>query len=142
MRRYSGALGLFAYHPGGRHRTRKISPDLFFINIFFLHCIALVVSIFRQFMACYYSEQNGTNQVQSMTRSSDDDADSNQNGYVQFPYLAGDAVRNGKLALNRYSSHITNKHDFPPAKVCFTMAMFSTMLDNSLGYAVCSWSAG
>lgn len=46
------------------------------------------------------------------------EVDRNQSGYVQFPHLAGDAVRNGKLALNRYSSHITHSHDFPPAKVC------------------------
>ncbi|KAM5349695.1 hypothetical protein ACJ41O_006200 [Fusarium nematophilum] len=36
--------------------------------------------------------------------------------YLDFPSLPGDAEKNGKLRLNRYSSHITHDHDFPAAK--------------------------
>ncbi|KAH8646321.1 dihydroxy-acid dehydratase [Xylariales sp. PMI_506] len=36
--------------------------------------------------------------------------------YVQFPHKASNAVRDGKPVLNRYSSHITHEHDYPPAK--------------------------
>ncbi|KAH7119239.1 dihydroxy-acid/6-phosphogluconate dehydratase [Dactylonectria macrodidyma] len=36
--------------------------------------------------------------------------------YLQFPCLPSDAEEDGILRLNRYSSFITNDHDFPPAK--------------------------
>lgn len=37
--------------------------------------------------------------------------------YVPFQTLPNDATWNGKPALNKYSSYITNHHDFPAAKV-------------------------
>ena len=37
--------------------------------------------------------------------------------YLSFRHLPEDATRNGKPVLNRYSSSLTNGHDFPGAKV-------------------------
>lgn len=38
--------------------------------------------------------------------------------YLDFPHLAEGAMRDGKPALNRWSSTLTNGHDFPGAQVC------------------------
>lgn len=37
--------------------------------------------------------------------------------YLDFPHLPDDATRDGKPALNKYSSTITKDHDFPGAQV-------------------------
>lgn len=37
--------------------------------------------------------------------------------FLDFPHLPDDATRDGKLVLNRYSSILTNEHDFPGAQV-------------------------
>ena len=39
--------------------------------------------------------------------------------FLDFPHLADGTKRNGKLALNKYSSTITKDHDFPGAQVCY-----------------------
>jgi dihydroxy-acid dehydratase len=55
--------------------------------------------------------------------TTDDATSEMQNGvtegpkYVQFPCVPDDATRDGKPVLNRYSSFITNGHDFPGAQV-------------------------
>ncbi|KAI9704918.1 MAG: hypothetical protein M1836_006698 [Candelina mexicana] len=36
--------------------------------------------------------------------------------YLDFPHLPDDATRDGKLALNKYSSILTRDHDFPGAQ--------------------------
>lgn len=36
--------------------------------------------------------------------------------YLNFPHLPDDATRDGKPALNKYSSTITKDHDFPGAQ--------------------------
>jgi len=42
--------------------------------------------------------------------------------YLQFPHLPEGEMRDGKPALNRYSSILTNGHDFPGAKAMFYAA--------------------
>ena len=37
--------------------------------------------------------------------------------YLSFPHLANGTVRDGRLALNKYSSTLTSGHDFPGAQV-------------------------
>jgi dihydroxy-acid dehydratase len=37
--------------------------------------------------------------------------------YLDFPHLPEGSMRDGKLVLNRYSSTLTNDHDFPGAQV-------------------------
>jgi len=37
--------------------------------------------------------------------------------FLSFPHLPDDAIRDGKLILNKYSSTITREHDFPGAQV-------------------------
>lgn len=56
--------------------------------------------------------------------------------YLDFPCLPSDAEKDGKLRLNRYSSHITNEHDYPVAKVSSllrpTSARLFSLIDFSL----------
>jgi len=40
--------------------------------------------------------------------------------YLNFPHLPDDATRDGQPVLNKYSTTITNDHDFPGAQVCLT----------------------
>ncbi|KAF2458408.1 dihydroxy-acid/6-phosphogluconate dehydratase [Lineolata rhizophorae] len=44
------------------------------------------------------------------------EADSSPDGFLKFPHLPDDATRDGKPALNKYSSTITTGHDFPGAQ--------------------------
>jgi dihydroxy-acid dehydratase len=37
--------------------------------------------------------------------------------YLNFKHLPDGTMRDGKLALNKYSSTLTNGHDFPGAQV-------------------------
>jgi dihydroxy-acid dehydratase len=37
--------------------------------------------------------------------------------FLSFPHLAEDAMRDGKPALNKYSSTLTSGHNFPGAQV-------------------------
>ena len=37
--------------------------------------------------------------------------------FLDFPSLPDDATRDGKPILNKYSSTVTNGHDFPGAQV-------------------------
>ena len=39
--------------------------------------------------------------------------------YLDFPHLPDGTMRDGKLALNKYSSTVTNGHDFPGAQVYY-----------------------
>jgi dihydroxy-acid dehydratase len=38
-------------------------------------------------------------------------------GYAEFRSLPDGTMRDGKLALNKYSAVLTNDHDFPGAQV-------------------------
>lgn len=39
--------------------------------------------------------------------------------FLNFPHLPNGLIEDGELRLNRYSSTITNGHDFPGAQVSF-----------------------
>ena len=41
--------------------------------------------------------------------------------YLDFPHLPDGTMRDGKLALNKYSSTLTNGHDFPGAQVRYPL---------------------
>lgn len=45
-------------------------------------------------------------------------------GYVALPGLPGNAMRNGKLVLNRHSTFLTRDHDFPGAKVSINLTLY------------------
>jgi dihydroxy-acid dehydratase len=45
--------------------------------------------------------------------------------YLNFPHLPDDATRDGKPALNKYSTTITKDHDFPGAQVCQVQEAFT-----------------
>lgn len=40
--------------------------------------------------------------------------------FLSFPHLPEDAMRDGKPALNKYSSTLTTGHNFPGAQVCYS----------------------
>ena len=37
--------------------------------------------------------------------------------YIEFPHLPAGATRDGKKALNKFSSTLTKGHDYPAAQV-------------------------
>ncbi len=43
--------------------------------------------------------------------------------FLSFPHLPEDASRDGKPALNKYSTTITKGHDFPGAQVLKLLAL-------------------
>lgn len=47
--------------------------------------------------------------------------------YLDFPHLPDGTMRDGKLALNKYSSIVTNGHDFPGAQVYYVAVAISQL---------------
>lgn len=61
--------------------------------------------------------------------------------YLNFRHLPEGTMRDGKLALNRYSSTLTNGHDFPGAQVLQNSSTSGAStsaykLASSLGHAI------
>jgi dihydroxy-acid dehydratase len=50
--------------------------------------------------------------------------------YLSFRHLPDGTMRDGKLALNKYSSSLTNGHDFPGAQVTTTFLFFEKLSPN------------
>jgi hypothetical protein len=50
--------------------------------------------------------------------------------YAEFPHLPYGTLRNGKLALNRFSSTLTKDHDFPGAQV--RIGLVQSLMDSLL----------
>jgi len=62
--------------------------------------------------------------------------------FLSFPHLPDDATRDGKPALNKYSSTLTTGHDFPGAQVADLLSSLPPRATRSLrlaGNALCGW---
>ena len=63
--------------------------------------------------------------------------------FLNFRHLPDGTMRDGKLALNKFSSTLTNAHDFPGAQVHHTKRLSCMdVAEMCAGNAVCGWRTG